>query len=324
MNRVGTLLLLFLSMVNITHGDILTESFFRLPPDAVSRSVGGANQAYSVGAADLFINPALLSQHTRSEMQFSNMINLLSKQYMSVAYSAPVNSSDHVGIGLIGLDNSLTEQSADKNVHLRQVPLYQYGLVISYSRSIASLSVGASVKYFGLGEEHDESFETTSGFGVDLGFSYTMNTTTRIGFVYQSPFNIRWNSYPGEFIPGRMGISAVWTPAYFTEQCLQFLFGMDRYEDEPPQMNVGIAINAIHDKLGMKNFSIRAGLGNFELNSKSENGLLEYLNDSAPIVTVGAGLGIKTGLEWIFHLDYCFQIKEYISNKHIVTTRIEF
>ncbi|MHA2284191.1 MAG: hypothetical protein ACXAC5_25410, partial [Promethearchaeota archaeon] len=68
MNRFKIILLAFLSIVNITHGDVFTESFFRLPPDAVSRSVGGSNSAFSIGAVDLFINPALLSQHTKREL----------------------------------------------------------------------------------------------------------------------------------------------------------------------------------------------------------------------------------------------------------------
>jgi hypothetical protein len=252
------------------------------------------------------------------------MINLLSRQYMSIAYSIPITNRESIGIGLIGLDNSLVEQKTHKNVRIKKSLGYQIGLIIAYSRNIFPVSIGASIRYVGLGEKHEETFDDISSFGLDLGFSYIINSTLRVGLIYQSPFDIKWNNYPDEFIPGRMGISAVWMPAYFTEQLLQFLLSLDRYENEMPQMNYGIVITAIHDKFGMKKFEIRAGLGNFELELKNENSLSDYLNDSAPTVTIGAGFGINTGLDWVVHLDYCFQIQEYINSKHIVTTRIAF
>lgn len=311
-------------MGNILIAEIYSEPFLRLPSDAVSRSVGGPNPAYPIGAVDLLINPALLSQHTQKELQFSNMIDLLSKQYLSIAYSTSINNRDYIGIGLTALDNSPVQAPTIRNAQIRETQRYQFGLIVAYARRFFPFSLGISMKYYRIGVDRDERLETASALGVDLGFSYPVNKALSFGFIYQSPFFLRWKEGVREKAPGKIGIGLAWTPSFISENFFQILLGADRYQGEPFQVNAGVAITPVTDRLGLKNFSLRAGLGNFDLDTRSNNSIADYLSDSAPTFTIGAGLGINTGLNWGVSLDYCFQIEEYITNRHIITTRLRF
>lgn len=202
-------------MGNIAAGEVHSEAFLRVPPDAVSRSIAGASLAYPIGAVDLFVNPALLSQHRRQELQFSNMIDLLSTRYLSSAYSVAIGERHAIGVGLAGLN-------------------------------------------------------------------------------------------------------------VVAEDFFLFLFSLDRYENEPVQMNAGVVVTPVTNQLSLKNFSLRAGLGNFDPGAQTENNISDYLRDSAPTFSIGAGLGMNMGTNWEIDLDYCFQIIEFITNQHIITTRIRF
>jgi hypothetical protein len=324
MKAVSLLILLLFSIGDIVIADVYDKTFFRIAPDAVSRSIGGPNQAYSIGAVDLFINPALLSQHSRRELQFSNMIDLLSNRYMSVAYSTHINHRDRIGIGLIGLDNSTPGDSKNKNVPIKESQQYQYGLIIGYSRNLFPFSLGVSIKYFRMRDDLGERWETASALGVDLGFRYILNPALSVGFIYQSPFYLQWENDIHEKVSGKIGMGIAWTPAIVSENFLQILLSADRFENESLQANVGVVITPVTDKLGLKNFSLRAGMGNFDLKSRGGSAIPDYLRDSASTFTVGAGLGIDTGGSWGLDLDYCFQIVEYITSKHIITTRISF
>jgi len=324
MKTVIFLIMAFLSLHAGAFGKDYATTFLRLSPDAISRSIGGPNPAYSSGAVDLFINPALLSQHPRKELQFSNMIDLLSNRYISMAYSAPVNGKDYISIGLLGLDTSPVQEFTPKNVRIRETQRYQFGLIAAFARSFFPFSLGISMKYYRIGADRDERLASASAWGVDLGFSYVATKVLGFGFIYQSPFFLRWREGVRDKAPGKIGMGLAWTPDFIFENFLQILLSADRYQGESFQVNAGVAITPVTDRLGLKNFSLRAGLGNFDLNTRSNNSIAGYLTDVAPTFTIGAGLGIGTDLNWGISLDYCFQIEEYITNRHIITTRLRF
>lgn len=323
MNIGKYVILAICGLYSILWGEDFAKSFLRIPPDAVSRAIGGFNQAYSIGAVDLFINPALLSQHTQRELQFSNIIDLLSNQYASLAFSMPLGEGDHIGVGLVGRLNPNPQENGTNGVNIRNYDHYQFAMVVGYSRNLFPFSIGTNIKYFQMGYDGGELYNTASAFGLDLGAHY-LNEAFRVGFIYQTPFEIQWNDNKREPMPGRMGLGLAWTPSYVSENFLRILLSADRFANEPFQMNFGIILTPVLNKLGLKNFSLRSGVGNFDLDSHSQTSVLDNLIDSAPILTIGAGLGIDTGADWGINLDYCFQVKEYITNQHIITTRISF
>ncbi|MCK6619699.1 MAG: hypothetical protein HUU32_04660 [Calditrichaceae bacterium] len=324
MQRISILICLLFGIGNTLVAGVYDGAFFRIPSDAVSRSVGGPNPAYPIGAVDLLINPALLSRHTQKELQFSNMIDLLSKQYISFAFSAPLNNKNHIGIGVTGLDNSTPGESKSKNVRRKESQQYQFGLIIGYSRNLFPFSLGASIKYFRMRDDRGERWKSTSALGYELGFSYAINPALSAGFIYQSPFYLQWKNGILVKASGKIGMGIAWTPAVISENFLQILLSADRFDNEPLQANVGVVVTPITDKLGLKDFSLRGGIGNFDLKSWGGNAIPNYLRDSASTFTVGAGLGLDTAGNWGIDLDYCFQLVEYITNSHIITTRIRF
>lgn len=312
------------SFYSIAIGEDFAKSFLRISPDAVSRSIGGFNQAYSIGAIDLFINPALLSQHTKKELQFSNIIDLLSNQYASFAFSTPLGNTGHVGFGLVGRMNSNLPENGTKGVNIRNYNHYQFAMIIGYSRNLSPFSIGMNIKYFRLGYDEGEFYKAASAVGLDLGIHYILSKAFSIGFNYQTPVKLRWDNNARQPAPGRMGLGITWMPSYISDNFLRILLSSDQFVNEPIQINFGIILTPVMNKLGLKSFTLRSGIGNFDLDSHDKTSVLDNLTDSAPVLTIGAGLGIDTGTDWGINLDYCFQVKEYITNQHIITTRIRF
>ncbi len=312
-------------LISIAFGEDFAKSFLRVPPDAVSRSIGGFNQAYSIGAVDLFINPALLSQHTRKELQFSNIIDLKSNQYASFALSLPVGNNNNIGVGLVGRLNPTPEdQNGSEIVKIRNYNDYQFAIVLGYSRTLYPFSIGANLKYYRMGYDAGKFYNTSRATGIGLGFYYTLNKALRIGFIFQNSFKLNWENDYSESNPGRVGLGVVWNPTYVSENFIKFLFSIDRFENEPVQMNIGIVLSPLLDRFGVKDFSIRAGMGNFNPENQNRPTVYDKIIDTAPIISIGAGVGISTASNLGISLDYCFQIKEYISNQHIITTRLRF
>lgn len=311
-------------MGNIAAGEVHSEAFLRVPPDAVSRSIAGANLAYSIGAVDLFVNPALLSQHRGRDLQFSNMIDLLSTRYLSSAYSVAIGERNAIGIGLAGLNDVPVGRDSNKRVKKKKSDDYQFGIFLAYARSIPPFSIGATMKYFRLRHLRDQTPINAAASGFNLGFYYIASRTLSLGFIYQSPVYIKWENGESRLAPGSMGAGVAWAPGVVSEDFFLFLFSLDRYENEPVQMNAGVVITPVTNQLNLKNFSLRAGLGNFDPGAQTENNISDYLRDSAPTFSIGAGLGMNMGTNWEIDLDYCFQIIEFITNQHIITTRIRF
>ncbi len=308
----------------LSFGDDFTKTFLRVPLDAVSRSIGGSNQAYPIGAIDLFINPALLGQHQQNQLQFSNIINLLSTEYGSVAFSAPVGKKDHIGVGFIGRLNSIASESQTATVKLKEYGHYQFVGVAGYSHSFDPFVIGVNLKYFQMGYDGGQYYMTGNGVSVNAGLFYSLNQFVQIGFTMESPFKIYWNDDYRESAPGRIGLGVAWSPAPKSNDFIRFLLSVERFANEPIQTNLGIVLKPLINNLGLRDFRMRAGLGNITSDLQQPRDILDLATDSAPAVTVGMGIGFNAGATWQVKIDYCFQIIEFVSNQHIVTTRISF
>ncbi len=308
----------------LSFGDDFTKTFLRVPLDAVSRSVGGSNQAYPIGAIDLFINPALLGQHQKNQLQFSNVINLLSTQYGSAAFSVSVGKKDRIGFGFIGRLNSNTPEDQTAEVKLREYEHYQFVGVAGYSHNFDPVSIGINLKYFQMGYDGGRFYMTGTALSVNVGLFYYLNQSIQIGFAIESPFKIYWDNDFSESAPGRIGLGVVWSPTYDSNNFARLLFSLERFSGEPFRMNLGIVLKPFVNNLGLKDFSMRAGLGNITSDLQQSPSVLDLATDSALAFTIGMGIGLNTGSTWQVRVDYCFQIIEYVSSQHIVTTRISF
>ncbi|MFQ5583706.1 MAG: hypothetical protein ACE5GL_04660, partial [Calditrichia bacterium] len=273
----------------------LTKSFFRLPPDAVSHSIGGFNQAFSIGAVDLFINPALLSRHTKKQIQFSNIIDLFSNKFASLAFSMPLGRANNIGIALVGRMNPELSEEKDMEIKVRNNEQYQFEVLAGYSRNFFPFSLGMNVKYFQLRYFDDGFFKNGSVTGIDFGFHYYLNREMSFGFMYQTPLAIKWDDNSREPIPGRFGLGINWMPSYVSENFLRVLFSLEQFGDEPVQMNFGIVLMPGFDNKGLKNLAFRVGLGNIQPGFQNKTSLVDYISDTAPVVTVGTGIKLNSG-----------------------------
>lgn len=315
-------------MLLLVHGIALghdyADTFLRISPDAISRSTGGANAAYSVGAADIFSNPALLGRHTLNELQLSSIVHSDFVQYTNGAFAMPLSRDDHIGIGLLWNNIPDAQELDQTGVAEGVFDNSQLAVIAGYSRVLASLSIGAHVKYLRFGFSAGEVDNTANAMSFDLGLHYQLREKLKFGIVYKKGFDVNWNKDRRDSVPRYIGLGMSWEPILFAKDFLRVLVALDQMEGEPVQMNLGLMVALSTRTAGFKGISIRAGYGKFDLGSRKETGAFEKLTEWERDFTVGAGLNLGPAQGWGLGLDYCFQIEESLDNQHIITTRISF
>jgi len=305
-------------------GKDYATTFLRLSPDAVSRSIGGPNQAYSVGAADIFINPALLSKHAGRELQFSSIIHSDFFQYINGAFSLPITRTDHIGVGLLWANVPDVQEFGVNGLNASEYDSYQFAVLVGYSRNLSPFSIGANVKYLRLGFNNSEPGNNANAAGFDIGLHYTLKNTLKFGFIFQNTFEIQWENQVHSTIPWRMGLAVAWAPALFTKDFLQILSGLVQLEEEPLKLNIGLIVTLFQNKTLLHDLNVRLGYGNFELISQKQTSDFEDLTEWERNFRVGAGLHIGISKSFDLGVDYCFQIERELDNQHIITTSLSF
>ncbi len=300
------------------------KTFLRVPPDAASRSIGGANLALPIGAFDLFVNPALLIEKQQKELQFSNLIDINANRYFSAALSIPVSSQSQLGVGLVSRNFSDQVLLRQDNLTIREKIDSQFGVVVSYARKFRKVSLGVSSKYFNWQNSSNTYGQGGTAIGLDFGGVYQVSPGLGVGATYQQVLQFRSESSPGSFPKGLLSIGVAWSPVYLPRNYLKLLFSVNQFRGESRRLNAGVMFTPVAQKGNLLNFTLRAGAGNFSLTGNSDFSALPFEPDEIRRFTVGAGIGVRAaaGLKIIF--DYCYQIQEYVSRQHIITTRIQF
>lgn len=305
-------------------GKDYASTFLRLSPDAISRSIGGPNQANSVGADDIFINPALLSKHAGRELQFSSIIHSDFFQYVNGAFSLPITRADHVGFGLLWANVPDIQEFEIDGLNTGDYDNYQFAILVGYSRSLSLFSIGANIKYLQLGFSNSEPENIANAVGFDIGVHYIIRKTLKFGFIFQNVFDIEWESKDRRSIPRRIGLAAAWAPTLFAKDFLQILSGLMQLEAEPLQLNIGMIVTLFQNKTGLHDLNVRFGYGNYELTSPSQTSDFENLTEWERNFRVGVGLHMGFSKNLDLGLDYCFQIEKDLDNQHIITTSLSF
>lgn len=324
MKTAGLFLASLICLYSIAAGKDFSDTFLRLSPDAISRSIGGPNQAYSVGAADIFINPALLNQHAGRELQFSSIIHSDFFQYVNGAFSLPLTRADHIGVGLLWANVPGIQEFGVDGLNTSEYDNYQFAVLVGYSRNLSPFSVGANLKYLRLGFSNSESGSTANAVGFDVGLHYIFKKILKFGFIFQNSFDIEWENQVRSAIPWRMGLAVAWRPTFFSKDFLEVLSGLERLEGEPLQMNIGMIITLFQNKTGLHDLNVRVGYGNYELTSQKQTSDFEDLTEWERNFRVGVGLHIGISKNFDLGVDYCFQIEKDLDNQHIITTSLSF
>ena len=324
MKTVKMLMLALVVLYNIVLAKDFADTFLRLSPDAVSRSIGGPNQAYSVGAADIFINPALLSEHAGRELQFSSIVHSDFFQYVNGAFSMPITGKDHIGVGLLWANIPDARDFGIDGFNAGEFDNYQFAAIVGYARDLSPFSIGVNIKYLRVGFNSSETDNNGGALGFDAGLHYTLKKVFKFGFIYQSSFDIKWNNEARSAIPQRMAFGADWAPFLFSKNFIHLLAGLEQLEAEPLQMNVGMIFTFFQSRTGLHDLNVRLGYGNYELTSQNRTGGFENLTEWERNFRVGLGLHMAFSKSFDLGLDYCFQIEKDLDNQHIITTSLSF
>ncbi|RMF57856.1 MAG: hypothetical protein D6748_10260 [Calditrichaeota bacterium] len=305
-------------------GEDFITPFLRSPLDAVSRSIGGSNSAFPVGSVDLFINPALLTRHPKTELQFSNILNLFSTQYASLSLSIPIGQNQWLGIGLMGRLNALSNNNQFSVIHPRESDHYQYAGYLGIAHNFGRFSLGLNMKYLQVGYDGGDYYATGKAVGLDVGMYYFLSPALQIGLSYESPMKIVWSNSLRELTSAKQSLGMLWSPNLQLNNPIQLLFGVEKYTREPARLNLGLVVKPLANNIGWSDFSLRGGFGNVNSQSIQSASIADIVMDAIPSVTLGTGIGFHVGEKWYVNLDYCIQVFEYVTNLHIVTTRIRF
>ena len=317
-------ILFFLLIVAVTStatsGSRPHPAELRFPLDALSRSTGGVNPALSVGAGDVFINPGIAKPSSRPELQITTTIDLLAHEYLSMAYTRPLGRRGRFGIALVNRMAGDLERSPAPNVFVRRVGATQRGVALSYGIAVARVSMGVALRTSRYPEAHTPSREEMTATAIDLGMQYRPTANLTLGATLHGPGWFQKRSHDDAGIA--LGLN--WAPRFVSDGLLRILVSGDRHASEPWQFNLGTVVTPLGGASGGKSLSFRAGVGNLDVDGRTTNSVYDYLHDTAPTLTFGTGLTVPLGNEWSLALDYCVQLVEYVSSRHVVTTRLRF
>ena len=110
-------------------------TFSSVSPNAISRSIGGPNPAYSVGASNIFINPALLGKLPEKQFQISNVVHSGFLQYIIGALSIPVSGDDDIGLGMFWASLPDAQEFNQGGFLGGTSDNYRLGVMFGYSRA---------------------------------------------------------------------------------------------------------------------------------------------------------------------------------------------
>ena len=116
-----------------------------------------------------------------------------------------------------------------------------------------------------------------------------------------------------------------WTPTFFSKDFLKILSGIEQFETEQLQLNLGMVMTLFQNKsTGLHDLNIRLGYGNYDLTASKKNNEFDQLTEWERDFRVGAGLHLGIDKKFDLGIDYCFQIDKDLDNQHIVTTSLRF
>ena len=304
-------------------GDDLTKSFLSLSPDAISQSVGGANPAFAVGAVDVFTNPALLSLHRQKSIQFSNMINSRNYHFSSVAFEMSLSNRSFAGVGLKGQLNQEAPQSKRNNVSITLIEPSQFALYLAFAHKFNALSFGITLQYYQIQYQRGDVNLSGKLALVNFGGYYAINSNIQVGLTVKTPIRMQeklLKTTPAE----KYSFGVLWLPAIGKQFPFKIVLGVNRMNESPLKLNGGLIFTPMANTVTESMFSFRAGVGELGVNLQTAPDKRIHSFENTTFFTIGAGFGFNTGESWGINLDYCYQVKEYISNQHIITTRIRF
>jgi hypothetical protein len=301
-----------------------THTFLKFSPDAYSQSIGGPNAAYSIGAIDVFINPALLTNHSQLEFQFSNLINSNYLQYINAALKIPLTSSDFIGIGFFSLNIPIIKYYNNELLDISKYQNYLFNFTLGYAHKLSHLSFGITLKYYQFDFNDEGKYSNVQSLEIDSGIHFMIRKYLNIGFVYKNFISDMSYTESSNLDTDHLAFGIALNPSLISKRNLNLLIGMDNIEDGSVQINYGVVFTPYKNNSGITKVNFRAGLGDFDLEYRKLKKNIVQMFAKNRTLKIGFGIGISPIKSWELNLDYCFQYDKILENKHIITTRFRF
>lgn len=315
---------LLLTIVSL-HAGTESMALLSIPPDAAVLGLGGANQAYNAGAADIFVNPALITRHQHRLVQFSSIPSVETGTYFSAALSIPITADDVAGLGALGtFVSDINEYDADGNYY-GAFNHYASAWYLSYAHSFFPFSMGLNIKYFNLGYSGAKTFKNKgSGFGFDIGMLYIFQKVFRFGFIYQNSFDVLWNQNYHDRYPKRLALGLATEPSFWYENFFKYYISFEQVETKPLRMNTGFQLTLLENKMGLEAAYMRVGLGNYDLELRDNDIAYSSFTEANRFYSFGAGLAYKNNEKFGIQIDYTYRLMHILSDQHMITTKFWF
>lgn len=317
----GLFVLLFLALSPGQSGDGLSSapSF-----DGFAQAIGGPNEAFSTGAGDVFINPALMSTARNTEIQFSNLINGHDVQFFSTALVWPLSEKQFFGVGLFGLNVPVGEQYDGRDYSLQYDNTFSFNMNISYGYRFRDFSLGASLEYASSQLYPGNTMVRGSELEGSLGLFSDVDPSLKLGMVLRMR-----NAHSTLGSPAfQWGGSVVWQPFKVMGERLQVLFSLRRDSDGRGDLSYALVFNPLPKKMlnerGVKSLSFRGGTANNNVIFFNIPGRRQGFYNDSNAGLVGVGLELMPIYKIELGINYCYQFNELPQNITMLTTRFSF
>ncbi|RMD90132.1 MAG: hypothetical protein D6813_09570 [Calditrichaeota bacterium] len=302
------------------------QALQQISPDALTQALGNANQAYSVGASDLFVNPALLATHTKRSIQFSN-INAIDwdiMQFVSFSIGFPLGAYGTLGVGAVGVNVPDIKEYTSTGQFLGNFSNFQSLFYLGFAKKFSLVSLGLNLKYYYSGFRGNTFEDNGSGWGMELGLYYIAHSNFKIGFNFQNSYQVQWGNNYQEEVPKRMQIGFRWSPPPFHTDFIELLFGFEQIQEEPIRLRSGIILTPIKNALGLHKFQLYGGIGNLPLEQRNTRLNISDYRDGEQILSAGGSIEISLSSSILVQLSYSYSYRYILNNQHNISTYIWF
>lgn len=310
----SSIIIFVLLTISLTEAGENGAAFLNIPTDTRSVSLAGATTASDKNIGSIFYNPAGLSNMERSvNLFFTTRFGFFDSRF-NVLAAAYKHSIGTFAIGIISLGIDKIQARDHLNNYLGDMNSTQNAYLLSYSRKILnSYSIGVTAKYVRINFDMINCNESGSGFGLDLGMIYRINSELKFGAYLQDDFNIKWNTEVCDNVPLNFKIGTEYSPGFLDNKARLNLDFTQRH-NYPLVMNIGCEyILGFKDIL--ESLAVRIGAANLYIESRDLGVTAAELIESNFSFT--AGFGVSTTISnFNFKMDYAFKTHAYLDNMH--------
>jgi hypothetical protein len=304
--RLILIALMLITALGSLFADNSAAVYTRIGIDARSVGMGGTGAAFLDNVTATYINPAVLADVKRIEFSSATRQNM---EWDKNQHAAALGFKLPYGYVALSWQNAHTSDFQGYNADGTASDKFSVGdhnLGVSFAASFSRFNFGITPRLY-MSNIEDES---TTGYGVDLGFLYHINRYFNFGFAARDVIS----DYDGEGTE----VSRVFIPsiAAFPIPGLTIAADLIGVEDfDEPQLRLGAEYwIGVGDEADMgsslSGIRVRESSTWSDIMSKTQAGIRGGVNDGA--FTAGFGLRFQ-----MLELNYAYQVaKEEFTNDH--------